>query len=160
MQLETHNVPQPDIEKAEIVLPQGLIGLKTFNRFRLITDESLYPFVIMRHLGEEEIDFVTIDPSCIIPDYRIDIPDPDAEELGLKSPDDNPVILNISIIHSSDPPKVTTNLVAPVIINRQTGIGKQIVIENYQDYSVEYPLLLDPSQSSQQPEKQPEAAPS
>jgi flagellar assembly factor FliW len=144
MQIETSNTsPQPDIEKGEIVLPHGLIGLKTFNRFQLIADQTLYPFVIMRSLGEEEIDFVTVDPSCVIPNYRLDISDAEAEELGLKSPEDNPLVLNISIIHSSDPPKVTSNLIAPVVVNRQTGIGKQIVLENYQEYSTEHPLILE-----------------
>lgn len=144
MHIETSSSnPHPDIEKCEIVLPQGLIGLKTFNRFQLIADQTLYPFVIMRSLGDEEIDFVTVDPSCIIPNYRLDIADAEAEELGLSSADDNPLVLNISIIHSSDPPKVTSNLIAPVVVNRKTGIGKQIVLENYQEYSTEHPLILE-----------------
>ncbi|MCS7009029.1 MAG: flagellar assembly protein FliW [Chthoniobacterales bacterium] len=156
MQIETtqtSNSPKPNIEKAEVVLPQGLIGLKHLTHFKLITDESLYPFVVMRSLGEEEIDFVTVDARNAIPNYQLDISDADAAELGITSQEDDPVILNISIIHSADPPKVTSNLIAPVIINRKTGIGKQIVLENHHKYSTEYPLIIDKEKIEKIPDK-------
>jgi flagellar assembly factor FliW len=36
---------------------------------------------------------------------------------------------------------VTLNLAAPILINRRTRIGKQVVLVNYQDYSTAHVLI-------------------
>ncbi len=132
---------QPDLSKAEIVLPSGLIGLKEYKHFQLVADQNSYPFVVMRNLGDDPVEFVTVVPTGLVPDYRIEISDADAAELEIASPEENPLVLNIAIVYSLEPQKVTINLIAPVIINRATGIGKQVVIENYSWYSSDYPLI-------------------
>lgn len=135
------SLPTPDISKAEIVLPRGLIGLRHLKHFQLVADQNSYPFVVMRNLGDDPVEFVTVEPTGVVPDYRIEISDVDAAELEITSPADNPLILNIAIVHATDAQKVTVNLIAPVIINRATGIGKQAVIENYSQYSTDYSLI-------------------
>jgi flagellar assembly factor FliW len=130
-------------ESAEFSLPSGLIGLPNLTRFHLIADPEIYPIVILRHLGEEEIDFMAVDPSAVLSKYNMMTPDTDAEELGISPAGENPLILNIAIIHPTDPKKITVNLTAPVIINRQTGIGKQIQLENSSSYSAEHVLDIE-----------------
>ena len=39
------------------------------------------------------------------------------------------------------PLEATVNLVGPVIINRRTGIGKQVVLANHGRFSAHHPLL-------------------
>jgi flagellar assembly factor FliW len=136
----TKSQQQPVAEKAEVTLPSGLVGLPHLTRFHLISDPEIYPFVILRHRGEEEIDFLAVDPSVVLTEYRLEVPDADAEKLGISLAGENPLILNIAIIQSSELQKVTVNLMAPVLFNRQTGIGKQILLENCSSYSAEHLL--------------------
>ncbi|MEI6035189.1 MAG: flagellar assembly protein FliW [Verrucomicrobiae bacterium] len=145
MQINTTTEPlkQPVAEKAEVTFPAGLIGLPHLTRFQLIADPNIYPLVILRHLGEEQIDFLAVDPSVVLTKYNMVIPDADAEELGLSPVGENPLILNIAIIHPTEPKKVTTNLTAPLIINRQTGAGKQVVLENADSYSAKHELNIE-----------------
>ena len=143
MQIDTNTLeaPSPDTTKAEIVLPRGLIGLRDLKHFQLIADENSYPFVVMRSIGDDPVEFVTVEPAGVIPDYVLEISEMDAAELEIAIGVDSPLILNIVIIHSKEPQNVTANLIAPVIINRKTGIGKQVVLENYAKYAADYQLV-------------------
>jgi flagellar assembly factor FliW len=61
--------------------------------------------------------------------------------LGLVGADANPLILNVATIKSYEPQKVTLNLAAPILINRRTRVGKQVVLLNYQNYSTTHVLI-------------------
>ena len=98
-------------------------------------------------LRESEPDgmaFVVIEPGGVIPDYIIEIPDNDVEVLKITA-EDSPLILNIVTIGGDDPGSITVNLVGPIIINRATGSGKQVIISNHEKYSAKFRLsdLLD-----------------
>jgi len=143
MKLQTPNEShQPVAEKAEVTFPSGLIGLPNLTRFQLIVDPKLYPLVVLRHLGEEELDYMAVDPSIVLKTYSMVIPDADAEELGISPDGECPIILNIAIVHPTNPKKATANLQSPLIINRQTGVGKQILLENCSSYAVDHELDL------------------
>jgi len=143
MKIQASNKPhQHAAEKAEVTFPSGLIGLPHLTRFQLIVDPKLYPLVILRHLGEDELDYMTVDPTIVLKEYSMSIPDADAEELGISPDGEAPIILNIALVHPTDPKKATANLQSPLVINRQTGIGKQILLENCSSYSVEQELDL------------------
>ncbi len=132
---------KPAAEKAEVTLPSGLIGLPQFTSFQLITDPEITPFVVLRHLGEEGLDFLMVDPFKVLTEYNLEVPDADAEKLGLSASGQTPLILNVVIVASIDPPNITANLMAPILFNRETGMGKQILLENCSSYSAEH--LLD-----------------
>ena len=141
MQINTTTEPKKlAAEKAEITLPAGLIGLPHLTRVQLIADPEIYPLVILRNSGEEQLDFLAVDPTVVLAEYNMVVPDADAEELGLTPSGEAPLILNIAIIQSTEPKKITTNLTAPLIINRQTGIGKQVLLENAASFSAEHQL--------------------
>jgi flagellar assembly factor FliW len=124
----------------QIHLPGGLVGLVDLKDFELIADEESLPFLRLRSL-DEALEFVVIEPRGIFPDYVIEISDEDADELGIASAADNPLVLNILTIKSMQPQKVTANLVAPIVVNRVLGIGRQVVLENSSRYSTTYPLI-------------------
>lgn len=135
---ETQNATAAD--QHLLHLPFGLIGLPKLNTFSLSPIENSWPFMSMKWLGPERMDFVVIDPSGLIPDYEIELGDEDADSLEIRSADDAQV-LNIVTVHSSRPHFVTVNLVGPVIVNRHTNTGKQIIILNWGRYSSQHPLI-------------------
>jgi flagellar assembly factor FliW len=140
--LATDAAPEEFAESfRHINLPNGLIGLMDLKRFELVSARESQPFLLLRSLDTTPIEFVVIEPHGIFPDYPIELSDEDARELGLASAEDNPLILNILTIRSMNPQKVTANLVAPIVINRQCGTGRQVVLANYSRYSTTYPLI-------------------
>lgn len=131
----------PDETNNHFFMPEGLIGLPDFKKFELIVDPDSLPFVVLRAISGDEIQIPAVEPVGLVENYRLDIGDPDAEMLGLVGADANPLILNVATIKSYEPQKVTLNLAAPILINRRTRVGKQVVLINYQSYSTTHVLI-------------------
>jgi flagellar assembly factor FliW len=131
----------PDETNNQFFMPEGLIGLPDFNKFELIVDPESLPFVVLRAVEGDEIQIPAVEPVGLVENYRLDIGDADADTLGLVGADANPLILNVATIKSYEPQKVTLNLAAPILINRRTRVGKQVVLLNYQSYSTTHVLI-------------------
>jgi flagellar assembly factor FliW len=124
---------------SEVRLPMGLLGFEKMKDYLLIANPAEEPFGRLQVKGDASISFVVLNPFLIVPDYHPDIPEADVEFLGLHDPQDA-MVLNIVTIHKGD--HATMNLKGPIVINRNTGIGKQVVIANGADYSVQHPLVV------------------
>ena len=131
----------PNDTNNKFFMPEGLIGLSDFKHFELIVDPDTLPFVGLRSFNGDEIQIPALEPVNFVQNYKLNIGDEDAETLGLKGEDANPLILNVATIKSFEPQKVTLNLAAPILINRRTRVGKQVVLVNYQDYSTQHVLI-------------------
>jgi flagellar assembly factor FliW len=139
------DAPQSDTQSEPVVsmklhLPFGLIGLRQLTHFELESLQDGMPFQTLRSMGEDAIEFVVAEGSMLVDSYTIVLRDEDTEPLGIRSPEDA-LILNIVAIHSHDPQHVTVNLVGPLVVNRSTGIGSQVIISNSSDYSSEHVLV-------------------
>ena len=137
----------PSSDKLDLHLPAGLIGLPQMTSFSISLADHSWPFMTMKSLGEERIDFVVIDPGGVVPDYEIELGDQDAESLGIQSAGDA-MVLNIVTVHSSNPQYVTVNLVGPVVVNRKTGFGKQVIVQNWDRFSAKYSLIDERGEKS------------
>ena len=131
----------PDETNNQFFMPEGLIGLPDFNKFELIVDPESLPFVVLRAIEGDEIQIPAVEPLGLVENSRLDVGDADADMLGLVGADANPLILNVATIKSYEPQKVTLNLAAPILINRRTRVGKQVVLLNYQSYSTTHVLI-------------------
>ena len=98
------------------------------------------PFLWARLDGPTPLHFVVVEPGNILGDYEPELFDEDATTLGLASPADA-LVLNIVNVQPGHPLEATVNLVGPVIINRRTGVGKQVVLANHGRFSARHPLL-------------------
>lgn len=122
-------------------LPLGLIGFPTHNEFELLYQEDQLPFRWLRLFGPDEMHFVVIEPGGIISDYEPALFDEDAAFLGIQDPTDA-LVLNIVTVTHSVPVTATVNLIGPIIINRRTGLSKQVVLSNHNRYDARYKLVV------------------
>ena len=132
----THNSP----DTLRIEVPHGLIGLSHLRNFDVTPAKDAWPFVTLHALGDDELNFLAMEPQNIIPNYHLDLSDYDAEVLGLTDPKDA-LVYNIVTVHPTAKNYVTANLVAPLIINRRTFIGKQVILTNSELFSAKHPLI-------------------
>lgn len=130
----------------EIILPHGIIGFGAFKRAELLYLPDHLPFLWMKLIGSAEpLHFIVIEPGGIVPGYEPELFDQDAEGLDLASPAEA-MILNIVTLRRPEPVEATANLIGPIIVNRRTRVGRQIVISNYSRYSAHH-QLVEPSQA-------------
>jgi len=120
-----------------VKLPMGMLGFEQMKDYSLLANPSEEPFAWLQVTGDSSITFVVVNPFIAVPDYQPNIPQQDVEFLGLQDENDA-LLLNIVTLHGSG--RATVNLKGPIVINRRTRIGKQVVIANATDYSVQHPL--------------------
>jgi len=133
----TDTEPQAAIVGCDVRLPMGLLGFEQIKDYLLISNPAEEPFRWLRVKDNPSLAFVVVESFLAVPDYRPDIPQPDVEFLGLTKPGD---ALVYSIVTLQAAQRATINLKGPVVINRNTGIGKQVIIANASRYSVQHSL--------------------
>jgi len=119
----------------------GLFGFPDIQKMELFYDVEELPFMWLREDNQDGLAFIVIEPGGIIPDYTVEVSDNDVEYLGISGADDT-MILNIVTLPSEGNSKVSVNLVGPVIVNRNTFVAKQCIINNHEKYSARHILDL------------------
>jgi flagellar assembly factor FliW len=127
----------------EIILPHGIIGFGAYKSAELLYLPDHLPFLWMKLKGPETLQFIVIEPGGIIPGYAPEIFDEDALQLGVRDPSEA-MILNIVTLLRQNPVDATVNLIGPLVVNRRTRIGRQLVISNYSRYSAHHALIENP----------------
>lgn len=122
---------------SEVRLPMGLLGFEHLKDYLVVTNPGEGPFCWLQVKDEAALAFVVINPFLVAPDYQPDLPQTDVEFLGIEAPDDA-VLFNIVTLHAGG--QATVNLKGPIVINRHTLTGKQVVLANASEYAVHHPL--------------------
>lgn len=130
----------PPALPSRLELPAGIVGFPDHKQADLFAVAEQLPFRWLRLHGPEPLHFVVIEPGGLVPDYVPELFDEDAAALGLEAPDDA-LVLNIVTVGRTEPVTATVNLVGPLIINRRTGVARQVVLSNHNRYSARQPLV-------------------
>jgi flagellar assembly factor FliW len=118
-------------------MPMGILGFELIKAYNLVAKPDEEPFAWLQVENNPALSFVVIDPFVIMPDYKPDISSMDVEFLNLTDAADA-LLLGIVTIQGNN--RATVNLKGPLIINRHTLTGKQVILANAADYSVQHPL--------------------
>jgi flagellar assembly factor FliW len=133
--------PAPPPPANSFELPHGIIGFKDYTRAELLYIPDHLPFLWMRlQRGTDSVHFIVIEPGGLVPGYTPELFDADAEALGLRDASEA-MLLNIVTLKSQNPLEAVVNLVGPIVVNRRTRQGRQLVISNYSLYSAHWPLI-------------------
>jgi flagellar assembly factor FliW len=127
----------------ELELPQGIIGFAAYTRAELLYIPDYLPFLWMKLADQdsrEVLQFIVIEPGGIVPGYEPELFESDALHLDLRSPAEA-MILNIVTLQNRQPVEATANLIGPIVVNRRTRIGRQLVISNYSRYTAHHALV-------------------
>ena len=120
-----------------VTLAGGLLGFEQHRTWQLIADPDQLPFQWLRAYDNPQVAFLVVPPSLVEPDYRPDVSAEDVAFLDLRDSQDA-LVLNVVTLRADR--QATANLKGPILLNRRTLIGKQVVPVNAADYSVQHPL--------------------
>lgn len=121
-----------------ITFPAGLPGLPAeLTEFELVAVAEESPFFFLQSLQDENTGFILVNPFAFFPNYEFDLPEGDAQALGIKAPEEAAVFC---IVNASRGLKnATVNLLAPVVMNTATGTARQVVLVD-ERYGIRHPL--------------------
>jgi flagellar assembly factor FliW len=125
-----------DVDKEEIILfKNGLPGFEELRRFCLISRADTEPIKWLVSIEDEHVALPVVDPWIVKSDYSFELDEESQKKLEYPKKDRAMVVVVIDL-HSE---KVSVNMIAPIVINLDKGIGEQIILED-ERYSVRYPL--------------------
>jgi flagellar assembly factor FliW len=127
-------------EDTTISMPFGLLGFEHAKAFELLAAREEEPFLWLQMRDNPKQGFVVVPPAVAAPQYAPDIAAADVEFLGLKSAAEA-LVLNIVTVRGDS---TTANLKGPIVINRQTLVGKQCIPTNVASFSLQHPIASVP----------------
>jgi flagellar assembly factor FliW len=132
--------PGKTTQSDEVVLiPYGLLGFERVKNYRLLADPAVEPFLWFEMQQDPKQAFLVLCPEMVAPNYQPDLDDQDVEFLALEDPADAFILNTVTL---RDGGRATVNLKSPIVINRRTWIGKQVIPINAAQYPVRHPLPL------------------
>ncbi|MBQ9539757.1 MAG: flagellar assembly protein FliW [Treponema sp.] len=128
MLLETKTMGKIEVSQEQLIkLPQGLFGFADYREFALI-DCHVKPLIWMQSVQDKDLAFLLLDPFIVCQDYEADIDEGELTKIGIKDPSD---VLLLSIITvPNDGSNITANLRGPVVINKKTHEGMQVILDD------------------------------
>ena len=124
--------------------PDGLIGFPEARRFVLMEAHCPdSPFRSLLCLDLPELGFVVCDPEALWPGYAATLAAPG------EGPSAKVAVLAIVTI-PENPQEITANLMAPLLIDCRSSVGRQVVLDTGR-YSTRHPLLTLPEPASPDP---------
>lgn len=148
MRVDTKAYGSVDVdERQKLEFPYGILGFEKLKNYVLF-DAPQQPFYWLQALDLVEVAFVLINPVIFRPDYTLEVPKEELEEIGIDSLEK---ILNFAVVTiPQNPMEMTANLQGPIIINKETRVGRQSISTNL-EWGVRHPILKELAAIRQQP---------
>ena len=129
-----------EIEEQDVVrFADGIPAFEDEHEFVVLPYEEGTPYMFLQSMMTPELAFLMTDPFGVFPDYSFVLDEKKKKKLAINSMDDVLVCTLISVPRSGVA-DMTTNLLAPVVINRHTMQARQIVLEKTQ-YTTKHRLF-------------------
>jgi len=128
MRVEIHKYGEIEVAEDLILhFPEGLHGFPELKRGCLVLYSRTPGLRWLQSVDDPSLAFLTIEPHFIFPDYEAELPDSDSLALGLTEADQAAILTLVTI--SEDGSAITTNLLAPIVINIRTRCARQVILE-------------------------------
>jgi flagellar assembly factor FliW len=101
-------------------------------------NDGLAPFRMLQSVDSPEIGFLVLEPTALIDNYYEQVPAREWEAIGV-SGETKPLAFVIVMIGET-PATSSGNLQAPLLINYEKMIGKQLILTD-SSFSVRHPLV-------------------
>jgi flagellar assembly factor FliW len=147
VQIETSRFGTLAVAEREVIsMPEGMIGFPGLNRFVIFRHKGGSPFWWLQSLENGDLAFILMDPLLLAPDYELNINQEDTALLGIETSTNGIQAWAVVNIGRQDPPEITANLLAPVVVNSQTRVGKQVVLLDT-PYTLRHPVPVKGKQN-------------
>ncbi|SFK79532.1 flagellar assembly protein FliW [Brevibacillus centrosporus] len=127
-----------NISVGKLFFEDGLPGFPEMQFFKISKEETDVPFFQMQSTEDVNIGFWLADPFVFLPDYQFDLPDYAKAALRLDEEEASVAVLNMITLREKG--QVTINLKAPIVINRNNRMAKQVIL-NEESYLLRHPLF-------------------
>lgn len=119
-------IAEPDPVLPALTFPDGIPGFPSATRWVLSDLVDGGAFQLLQNVDDPALSMVVGVPSLFFPDYAPDLADADVHALGIESPEDAVLLCSVTLPEDGQGP--TMNLLGPLVVNRHTRVGRQVVL--------------------------------
>ena len=150
MKMESTRFGTLEVSEEELLqFPHGLPGFQEEKCFAFFPYQPESPFAFLQSVTTPELAFVVIDPFAFFPDYVFKLEDSVVEEMELSGENLPQIFTIVRVTDKLD--EMTTNLLAPIVVNAKVRTARQVVLENT-SYTVRHLLFPNWATPVQEPQ--------
>ena len=128
--VDTLRFGQIEVEEDKILhFADGIPAFEDEHEFVIIPYDKESPYVFLQSLTTPDLAFLMTVPFVFFPDYEFKLEEDVMAKLDVKTVDDMLVYVIITI-PDGNIKDMTANLMAPVVINKNTNEARQVVLDN------------------------------
>lgn len=136
VRIQTSRFAELDVDESKIIeMKGGILGFNHLRRFIMIIHEEGSHLYWLQSIEDGSIAFIIMNPFIIKPDYEPEIDDQTLEMLEIDRAEEIDLMVILTV--RSEPVKITANLRAPLVMNRDRKLAGQVVLADEQ-YPVQY----------------------
>lgn len=133
MLIQTSRFGAVQLQSEDVIdFPEGILGFNDLRKFVLLDDPNDEIFAWLQSCEIPQVAFPVLEPELFSQSYQVSLTKHDLESLQLSPASElKPRIRSFSIITiPEDPTQMTANLKAPVVINIEKRLARQIVLQD------------------------------
>jgi flagellar assembly factor FliW len=135
MDIQTTRFGTVAIEAEDVLhFPTGLVGLEDCQHWVLLADAQNDALGWLQSTARPEVALAVVTPRRFVPDYQVRIVRSELAPLAICRPQDAKVL----VIVGKNDRAITLNLKAPLVLNLDSRLGRQVVANN--EYPVQHEL--------------------
>lgn len=139
MKISSTRFGELEVAEAQLInFPYGIPGFPGEKQFAHLNYELDSPFSFLQSTTEPNLTFLLADAFVFFSDYEFELGDEITEELELSK--ENPPQIFLIVTAKDKIENMTANLLAPLVVNQNKNIGKQVII-NKPEYSIRHKLF-------------------
>jgi flagellar assembly factor FliW len=146
MELATQWIGDIEYEEMDIIsFPDGLPGFSDDREFVIVPADQEEVFFYLQSVSDPEVCLLLTNPFPFFSDYQVEITEEDVTRLG--HPPDPGELTTFTVVSVAEVfAESTTNLMAPIFINKEKKIGLQFIPQK-SDYNTRHPLFVRPAET-------------
>lgn len=146
--VETVRFGEIEVDEDKILhFEHGIPAFEDEHEFVIIPLEDKSPYMFMQSLQTPELAFLVTIPFLFFPDYEFNLDDAIVEQLSVKEHDDLQIYVIITI-PLNNMKKMTVNLLAPIVVNKNNLKARQVVLDR-SSYKTKHRLFPDTEQEGE-----------
>ncbi len=151
MEVQTHRFGVLTVKRDEIItFPHGFLGFPDYKQYVLIEPtDSVFWF--LQSVDDPDLAFVLIPPEILRPDYEASVDKAQVADIKLAAPENSLVFSIVTVPQNTA--AMTANLQAPLVINKECGLAKQLVLMDGR-YQVRHNVLEEIKAAAQKTRRQ------
>ncbi len=139
MEINTFHFGKITVDMNKVVhFPDGLLGFPDLKDFISLYDKDRMPSLYyLQSIDDPDVALTVVSPLRVTEAYSPSVKRSEIGDVGELS--DKNIVVLVTVTIPENVRDMTANLQAPILINTETRIGKQVIVED-DGYDVKYPV--------------------